>query len=187
MGRKQSMSPDQKAEAERRIASGEGLRKVAAAFGVSPATMSRNVSKQSQQVKIVAEQVAAAQTALAQLPVQQQHHALSLAEKLRGISDNLAAAAYHGAANASRLGRMASAELAKVPEGAPLDGQAETLKSVAALSRMSSEAASLPMALVTAQKDQVKRANAVPMETRTLDTKLLSSQALRELLAARGG
>jgi hypothetical protein len=61
----------------------------------------------------VAETVAAAQTALASLPVQQQHMALSLAEKLRSIGDNLASAAEYGAKTAHRLQALANSQVSK--------------------------------------------------------------------------
>jgi hypothetical protein len=183
MSRPPALSPQQQAEVRRRLAEGEGIRALAREFSVGVATIKR-LSAHTEQVRNVAEQVAAAQTALAALPVAQQHQALSLADKLRSISDNLAAAAMHGAATAHRLNALANAEVAKVDDAEPLQSL-ESLRGVGVLSKLANESAAVALNLLAANKPTVERINAPPAPTTTIDTKKLSPQALQELLAAR--
>jgi signal-transduction protein with cAMP-binding, CBS, and nucleotidyltransferase domain len=152
-------------------------------YGVGVATINR-LSDQAERVRNVAEQVAAAQTALAALPVAQQHMVLSLADKLRSISDNLAAAAMHGAATAHRLNALANAEAAKVDDLNPLQSM-DALKGVGVLSKLANESASVALNLLAANKPTVEKLNAPTPPTTSIDVKKLSPQALQELLAAR--
>lgn len=154
MGRRPSLTPEQKAEAELRIAAGETLRSLAREFGVSPATMFRSVSKQSEQVRTVAHQVAAAQTALAALPVQQQYSALTLADKLRSISSSLASAAELGAKTSHRLQALANSEVVKVDDENPL-ASVENLRNVGVLTKLANESAHIAINLLAANKGRV--------------------------------
>lgn len=187
MARPSKLTPDQWEEIDRRLAAGEGVRALASEFGVSPATVSkRGVSKQSKQVAAVAKQVADAQSALAALPVAQQYNALSLAAKLRTISDNLASAAQYGAQTAHRLNALANSEVAKIDDAEPLKS-ADSLKGVMVLSRLANESASIAINLMAANKETVKSLNERPPEQSKLDPTKLSDATLLELLEARGG
>lgn len=151
MGRPSKLTLDQWSEAERRMAAGEGVRALAREYGVDPSVISRRLSQQSQRVRNVAQQVAAAQNALAELPLSQQHAALSLAEKLRSVSDSMADVAVLGADTARHLHRLANAK-AKVVTEQTIDGAAEVLRTVAALTKMGNEAAAVPLGLISATK-----------------------------------
>lgn len=159
MARPSKLTPDQWAEIDRKLAAGEGVRDLAKEYGISPASVSkRGVSKQTKQVQVVAKQLAEAQTALAELPVHQQYIAVSLAEKLRNISDNLAAAAQYGAQTAHRLSALANSEVAKVDDAEPL-ASVENLKGVAALTKLANESATIALNLLSANKETVQRIN----------------------------
>jgi hypothetical protein len=179
MAKPQSLSPGQQAEVRRRRVAGEGVRALAREFGVAPSTISK-LCEQSEQVRTVAEQVAAAQTALAALPVAQQHEALSLADKLRSISDNLAAAAMHGAATAHRLNALANAEVAKVDDADPLSNM-DALRGVGVLSKLANESASVALNLLAANKPTVEKINAARQAGNKIDPSKLSDAALEEL------
>lgn len=159
MARPSKLTPAQWAEVDRRLAAGEGVRALAAEFGVSPATISkRGVSQQTEHVQKVAHQIAQAQTALAELPVRQQYVAMSLAEKLRNISQSLASAAELGAATAHRLQALANSEVAKVDDAEPLKSM-DALKGVAALTRLANDSSSIAINLLAANKETVKKLN----------------------------
>lgn len=159
MARPSKLSPGQWAEIERRIAGGEGVRDLAKEFGVSPGAISqRGFSKQSKRVQEVAHKVAEAQTALAELPVAQQYTAISLAAKLRSISESMAAGAELGAKNFHRLSSMANTELQKVDE-TNLQQSEGSLKAVAVLTKMANEAAASPINLLAANKETIKKLN----------------------------
>ena len=184
MGRKSKLTTEQWSEIERRLSAGEGVRPLAREYGVDPSIISRRISQQSQQVRDVAQQLASAQTALAALPVPQQYNAISLAEKLRSISDNLAAAAQYGAQTAHRLSALANSEVAKVDDAEPL-ASVENLKGVAALTKLANESATIALNLLSANKEQIKALNEETPRRRIIDPKRLSDQALEELLGAR--
>lgn len=180
-GRPPALSPAQQEQVRRRLAAGETVMALAAEFKVGRATIQR-LSEFSGTVRKVAEQMAAAQTALEALPVPQQHVALSLAERLRNVSDNLAAAAMHGAATAHRLNALANSEVAKIDDAEPL-GSLEALRGVGVLSKLANESASVALNLLAANRDRM------PGErppTPRIDPTKISDGALRELLDARG-
>lgn len=184
MSRPPALTPQQQDEVRARLAAGEGQRALAREYKVGEATI-RRLSTHSARVRTVAEKVAEAQAALASLPVAQQHQALTLADKLRSISDNLAAAAMHGAATAHRLNALANAEVAKVDDVEPLKSL-EALRGVGVLSKLANESAAVALNLMAANKPAVDRLNAPPPETPSIDPSRLSSATLAELLDARG-
>lgn len=158
MARPSKLSPEQWLEIERRLAAGESSAALAREFGVHQSQVTRRVSQVSQVVRNVARQVAEAQTALAALPVPQQYAAVSLADKLRNISDNLAAAAQYGAQTAHRLSALANSEVAKVDDADPLVS-VENLKGVAALTKLANDSASIALNLLSANKEQIQKLN----------------------------
>ncbi len=182
-GRPPALSPLQQQDVQRRLAMGETIASLAAEYGVGRSTIQR-LSAVSGEVRKVAETLAAAHTALAALPTAQQHAAVSLAEKLRSISDNLAAAAMHGAATAHRLNALANAEVAKVDDADPLESL-DALRGVGVLSKLANESASVALNLLAANKPTMERIAAPQQAVPQIDAAKLSPQALAELIAAR--
>ncbi len=169
MARPSKLSPAQWADVIKRHAAGEGVRALAREFGVDESTVRAKVSPQTPQVRAVAHQVAAAQTALAALPVAQQYTALGLAEKLRNISSSLASAAELGADTAHRLHALANSEVAKVDDADPM-ASIDSLKNVGVLAKLANESSAIALNLLSANKDRVKQMeeDAEPPKRRTL-------------------
>jgi transposase-like protein len=167
MARPSKLSIEQWSEIERRLAAGEKASDLAREFGVNPSQITRRVTQQSQKVREVAQQVAKAQTALAELPPAQQYNALSLAAKLRSISDSLASAAELGAKTAHRLQALANTEVGKVDDVNPLQS-VENLKGVSALTKLANDSASIALNLLAANKDTVKQINTPEPEPESL-------------------
>lgn len=185
MGRKSKLTPDQWAEIDRRMAAGEGQSALAREFGMSPAQITRRkVSAKPQLVREVAQKLADAQNALAELPVSQQYTALSLAEKLRSISSNLASAAEYGAKTAHRLHALANSEVAKVDDADPI-ASVENLRNVGVLTKLANESAHCALNLVAANKETVSRLNAEKLEVPAIDPALLADSTIADLMAAR--
>jgi hypothetical protein len=156
MPRPAKISPSQWTEIERRAAVGESVRSLAKEFGVTEAALRfRGISTQTSQVRSVAEQLAAAQSALAGLPVPQQHLAVQLAEALREVSSNLAGAARYGTATALRLTQAAHQSL---HQAGPIDE--ETLRSVSMLTRTANDAAQVGLTLLKANEDAMRDSDA---------------------------
>lgn len=158
MGRPSKLTPAQWAEIERRIAEGEVLRELAQEFGVSPAAISRKgFVQQSKRVQEVAQHVAIAQDALAELPVHEQYAALSLAEKLRSISNSVASAAELGAKTGHRLHALANSEVSKVDDADPLSEESiAALKGVGVLTKLANESLAPALNLLAANKERMK-------------------------------
>lgn len=156
MARPSKLTPEQWEDIARRVAAGEKPADLAREFDVHPSQITRRVSQVSQNVRNVAQQLAHAQTALAELPVAQQYAAQSLAEKLRNISTSLASGAELGAKNFHRLSALANTELQKVDDADPGASEAN-LKNAAVLTKMANDAAATPINLLAANKDRIKR------------------------------
>ena len=162
MGRKSKLTETQWEEIGRRLLSGEGVRALAAQFGISPGQISKRYpNNASKAVHAVAEKLADAQTALAALPVPQQAQAMSLADELRSISGHLAKAANYGAATAHRLSALANAEVSKVDDADVLSSESmEAMKGVAALTKLANDSSSIALNLLAANKDTAAKVNA---------------------------
>jgi hypothetical protein len=184
MGRRSKLTEAQWVEISRRHIEGESLRSLAREFGVSESTVREKVSAQSAQIKTVANQIVATERAVMALPISAQITAHNLASKLRAISDNLASAAHYGAQTAHRLNALANTEVQKVDDAQPL-ASVESLKGVAALTKLANDSASIALNLLAANKDTVQRLNEQAPEAPTIDPKKLSDGALEELLNAR--
>lgn len=155
MAQQPKISPDQWEEIERRAAAGETVVSIAAAYGVSEgAIRKRGINKKRyDKVRKVAEQLASAKNALAELPLNQQQMAVSLADELRAISNNLASAARYGSATAQRLAQAAHDEIQRAEV---LDEV--TLRSVAMITRTANEAGQLGVALLKANEESMREA-----------------------------
>lgn len=184
MGRRSKLTDQQWADILRRIAvDGEAVRPIAREYGLTEAAIRKRLGAQSTQVKAVANQIVSAERALSALPISSQITAVNLASKLRAISDNLAAAAMHGAATAHRLNALANQEVAKVDDAEPLKSL-EALKGVQVLSRLANESASVALNLVAANKETVTKLNTDPPREPAIDVQRLSDGTLQELLGA---
>lgn len=146
MARPSKLTPDQWAEIQQRSAAGESARSLAKAFGVDESTVRAKVSPHTPRVREVAAKLAEAQTALAELPVNQQYTAVTLAEKLRSISRDLAGAAAYGADTARRLKERANAEAIKQLAKPEVDVSGMQL--VSGLTKLANESASIAQNLL---------------------------------------
>lgn len=159
MGRKSKLTPEQWAEVDRRLIAGERPSDLAREFGVAPSAMTRRgISQNIENVQRVAKKLANAQTELATLPIAQQYQALTLADELRGISTNLAAAARLGAQTAHRLQALANSEVAKVDDAAPM-ASIENLRNVGVLTKLANDSAATGLNLLAANKELAQRLN----------------------------
>jgi DNA-binding Lrp family transcriptional regulator len=185
MGRPSKLSESQLVEAQRRHIEGESFRAIAKSMGVSESALRERISAQTAQIKTVANQIVNTERAIQALPISAQITAHNLASKLRAISDNLASAAHYGAQTAHRLNALANSEVQKVDDAQPL-ASVENLKGVAALTKLANDSAVIALNLIAANKDAVSRLNEEQPERKRIDASKVSSQALEELLTARG-
>ena len=156
MARPSKLTPEQWRSVEERFHNGESASALAREFGVDEAAIRRRFRRDSPKVREAAELLAEAQSAIAALPIHQRPIAIGLAEKLRGISDNLASAAHYGAATAHRLAGIANAQVERVSDSDPMESQ-ETLQAISALTKMSNEASTLGVALLNANREAANK------------------------------
>jgi hypothetical protein len=154
MGRKSSLTEKQWSEIGRRLLAGEAGRALAREFGVSEAVIRKRFGAQTKQIKDVANQLVAAETAFSALPIGAQISARTLADELKEISMHIAGAARYGAATAHRLSGIAHAKVSEIDDAAPLDDKSMlALKGIAVLTNLANAAAEIPIGLLKANKD----------------------------------
>lgn len=160
MARPSKLTNKQWADIRRRLLAGEKAANLAREFGVSRASISTKVTKRLETVKTVANQIVAADHALRSLPVTEQLETLTLADDLRAISMHLAGAGKFGAATAHRLSGIAHAKVAEIDDAEPLSAESmESLKGIAALTKVANESSIIPMGLLNANKDFIRSLN----------------------------
>ena len=157
MGRKSKLTDKQWAEVERRMLEGEPTRALAREFGVSEAAIRARKAAHVEQIKTVANQIVATERAVMALPLDARITAHNYASKLRAITENMLDGANLQAANFHRLSALAQTELMKVDDADPMTS-ADRLKSHMVLTSAANEAAKTPVALLSANKDMVKKA-----------------------------
>lgn len=162
MGRKSSLTEKQWSEIERRLLAGEKGRVLAREFDISEAAIRKRCGAQNKQVKDVANQLVAAETAFRALPIGAQIQARTLADELKEISMHLAGAARFGAATAHRLSGIANAKASEIDDAKPVDDQSRiALSDIGALTRLANGAAEIGINLMRANQgrmDELDRA-----------------------------
>lgn len=157
MGRPSKLTDRQWEQVGKRLLAGEKARHLAKEYGVAESTIRERFSGVNAEIKSVANQIVATESALKALPVSAQIAAHDLAAQLRSISGHLAGAANYGAATAHRLSGIAHAKVQEIDDAAPLDEKSlEALKGVAVLTRMANDSSMIGMNLLSANKEMVK-------------------------------
>lgn len=159
MGRKSALTEKQWQQIGERLLKGDPGRVLAREYGVSEAAIRKRFGAQTKQIKDVANQLVAAETAFAALPISAQISARTLADELKEISSHLAGAARFGAATAHRLSGIANAQVAKIDDTEPLGAESlESLKGISALTKLANESSTIALNLLSANKEMVKSA-----------------------------
>lgn len=157
MGRKSALTDRQWVEIERRLLAGEKGRALAREFGVAESAIRKRCGAQTKQIKDVANQLVAAETAFCALPISAQISARTLADELKEISMHLAGAARYGAATAHRLSGIAHAKVAEIDDAAPLDDKSRmALSDIAVLTKIANGAAEIGIGLLKANQDMIR-------------------------------
>lgn len=160
MGRKSSLTEKQWEVIGKRLLKGEKGRVLAREFGVSEAAIRKRFGAQTKQIKDVANQLVAAETAFSALPISAQISARTLADELKEISQHLAGAARYGAATAHRLSGIAHNKVSEIDDAAPLDDESlKTLKGISVLTQMANQSAEIGVNLLRANKDSIDAMN----------------------------
>lgn len=155
MGRKSSLTDKQWVEIGERLLKGEAGRVLAREFGISEAAIRKRFGAQTKQIKDVANQLVAAETAFQDLPVSAQISARTLADELKAISNHLASAARYGAMTSHRLMGIAHGQVEKIDDAEP-EKSTESLLRIVALTKTANTSAEIGLRLLQANKDSMQ-------------------------------
>lgn len=190
MGRLSKLSDLQWHTLHDRLVQGESASALGREYGVSESAIRKrfgsvkSISEQSAKVREVAQILADASDALQELPPAQRPAAISLSEMLRSMSRSLAHAGDLGAKTAHRLQALANSEVAKVDDADPLQSL-DALRGVGALTKLANDSAAIALNLIAANKETVVKINTDQTKPAAIPAKRLSTEALREIVAAR--
>lgn len=159
MARPSKLTDKQWAEIEKRLLEGGKPASLAKEFGIDRAAITRKFSQHVKNVKHVANQIVATESALKALPVAQQMQAISLADEMRAMMSHIGGAGKFGAMTAHRLSMIANVQAEKIDEAADFEENAEALKSVMALSRTANEASTIAMNILKVNQSAVNELN----------------------------
>ena len=143
----------------KRLLAGESAASLAREFKVSKASVSVRFSKRIETVKEVAKQIVETDRAISFLNVSERVEAFSLADDLKAMSSHLASAGKFGSMIANRCKSIAYTEALKIDEVDPM-ATPERMKSVKAMLELANTASTLPVNLLTANKEYVQKLNA---------------------------
>jgi len=185
MGRKSKLTASQWDEIGRRLTKGEKVANLAREYGVANSTISERFKNRIDAIKGVANQLVSAEESLRALSIPDQISAISLADEIRSISMHMATAGKYSAASAHRLSAIANAQIAKLDDTDPVGGDPDNLRSISAIMKMANDAAVIPIGLMQANKETVVRLGSETPKPAAIPAARLSTEALREIVAAR--
>lgn len=175
MGRKSSLTPEQWIEVERlHVIEGKSINFLAKKYGVNESSIRRKIKPSSaespnlrnplQELAYKKVEVDNAQKEIAEriaeLPYAKQQIVSELTRKLNNISYHLGSAAEYGAMTSHRLSGLANAQVEKIDDADPLRAESlETLKGIAALTRMANSSSEIGLNLLRANKEAIEDLN----------------------------
>jgi len=161
MGRKSKLSESQWADIDKRLLEGESPSSIAKDYPVTPTAIRQRKTSRTDPIVSVANQIVSVEKALSELPITSQKLAQTFAMKLQALSDHMLSAATYGAATAHRLHGIAHAKVQEIDDAKPLDGESmDALKNVAVITKVANDAGAMGAAILAANKEVIKEANA---------------------------
>ena len=154
MGRPSKLTEHKWEEIGKRFRNGEKVADLAKEFKISKRQIYDRFSSLNAEIKETANQILKIENKLKALPVSAQIAVISLADELRAISTNLVGAARHGSVTAIRMAAIASKQTENINEENPMESQ-EQLQAISALTKISNDASSLGINLLTINKDKM--------------------------------
>lgn len=147
MGRKSKLTEKQWAKVRERVLGGEKVASLAREYGVAPSTMREKISVETETVKSLAKQIVETEQRKNNLPLSVVVQAISLADKMMAIQNDLSDAAVAGARTAKRINEAAQNH-AENKTDAEIMGE-EGVKAMMAASMVANTAGKIGMDLLT--------------------------------------
>ena len=157
-------------EIERRHLGGESLSKLAVEYGVSKGCLSkRGLAERCREIRDAAEQLLAAEQRYEGMPVGMRVATRQLVDELKAVSMHMVTAAKYGSMTASRMNQIAHAQANKIDLEAlgedELENTHQVMRSIAAFTELANKAATIPLGLLSANKEMMKK----PWEDNVID------------------
>lgn len=153
MGRPSKLTPQDEAEIKKRLLNGDKPADIAKDYNVSRPLIIGRFADSVRNVKDTANQILAVEDKFHNLPVSDKLTVISLTDRLRNISNNLAGTAENGSLTAYILSGVASRQAAKIDKDDPMESQ-EILQAISALTKISNDASAVGLNLLNANKDK---------------------------------
>jgi hypothetical protein len=157
MARQSKLTEKQWHEVARRLLAGEKGRVLAREFGVSETAIRKRLGSQTTEIKTVSHQLFVAEVAFKALPTGSQIAARNFVDDLHAMNMHMAAAGKYNSATSHRLAGLAHSQIEKVDDADPL-GSYDILQGVAALLKLSNDAATIPLGLIKSNQEQMRDA-----------------------------
>jgi len=181
MGRNSKLTEKQWEEIGKRLLEGDSARALGREYGISESSIRERFSAQHKQIKAVANQIVATESALKALPISAQISAHNLADRLKAISEHLTGAANYGAATAHRLSAIAHAQVEKVDDAEPQESE-QALKNIAVLTKTANLSSEIAINLLRANKETIDTMNREPLVPEIPDSE--KAAKLSKIMAA---
>jgi hypothetical protein len=140
------------------LLAGEPGRVLSREFGVSETAIRKRFGSQTKTIKSVGDQLYTAEKRVRELPLGSQLMVRTFADDLHAMNLHMAGAGKFNAATAHRLSGIANGQVGKIDDANPMDTQ-EVLQSISALTKMSNEAALIPLGLIKSNNDLMRESN----------------------------
>lgn len=156
MGRPSKLTDAQKADIQKRLASGETQRAIAKEFGVSNGTVAALFVGRSTTIKTLANTIATVESQVELLSISEQVIVRSMADQIKAMQIDYTRGASTGLQTAAKLHEIAKRKVEKLD---PSMVETEDLRVVAALTDTANKAAAMGTNLLNANKDKGKDAS----------------------------
>ena len=158
MAKKSRLSDDVWSKILERVVNGEPVRALAREHSIAESVIRKRVGAQAAQIKTVVNQQVTAELTLKSMSMGAQHVARGRINFLVAVGETLAQAGLKNAESALLFATAAKIQAAKIDTENPLATESE-LKAAALLTRMSNDASTMPLALMTLHKDIMQDAD----------------------------
>ena len=158
-GRKSKLTDEQWIEVLKRLLAGESMGELAKVYGITKSTISQRMGDRKIKIETVANQMVRTDAAFNSLHMVDRLITNGLVEELKSISLNLASAAKYGAITANKTAKLANFSAEMLSTTAADEENMKYLRTAAAYTAVSNEAAKTPLALLAANKESVSKIN----------------------------
>ena len=172
-GRPSKLTNRQWGDIGRRLAKGETAADLSREFKIGKARISERFAGKAENIKALATQLVAVETAIERLPVSEQSSVMAFADDLKHIARSASAGGRAGMNGAANLMARFERQVANLPDDAGMDD----LRPIAALAETAQKGASLGLALMNANKATVEAANE-PVEPKKITFEIIRPQAV---------